>query len=369
MDPVHQNGCVPVSKVRRMDSSTPKLEYRNSKPVDWPCSPLKSSPEGSSNTIETLGSSFQSSVSSGMNISEAGLSPELRKLLIRPRNKGEESELRDLLITTINLTRAAIGKGFDEYLANDLEMVEIKLANNTFYRFASKESMITDLLEKLKITDEKHAIVILGRNALEPWNYQCPNILNPLSYGTVKTDVWRKSVLYWNVCLDDLVYYKVRPAELVYLDLWCEEFLLKPVDETDILQEMDDVFKLKVTTLIGGNVLRLGKRKFQIHHGALMGSLSKHSTPMKEDDNLRKRLNQTFFTGGPVCSLSKMGPKCSQVSARPKPKAKRRLTVGPGQQTISSIFSPKIRAIRVDNTTRDDPNELDGSVNLVEKSF
>ena len=100
-----------------------------------------------------------------------------------------------------------------------------------------------------------------------------------------------------------------------------------------------------------------------------MGSLSKHSTPMKEDDNLRKRLNQTFFTGGPVYSLSKMCPKSSQVSARPKPKAKRRLTVGPGQQTISSIFSPIIRAIRVENTTRDDPNELDVSVNLVEKSF
>ena len=99
---------VSKTKFRRMDTSTPKTEYRSTKQIDWPCSPLESSPSGSSKSIETLGSSFHSNESKGVNISEAGLSPELRKLLIRPRNKGEESEVRELLITTINLTRAAI---------------------------------------------------------------------------------------------------------------------------------------------------------------------------------------------------------------------------------------------------------------------
>ena len=359
----------PKTKLRRMDSSTPKIGYRSAKPSDWPCSPVKSSPDGSSKSIETLGSSFHSIGSKEVNVSEAGLSPQLRKLLIRPRSKGEESEVRELLITTINLTRAAFGKGFSQYLADDQEARTngLDLVDNTFYRFARKDTLISELLDKLKITEEKQAILILGRNMLEPWEY--------LNSHMVKNDEYRKSALFWTDPVRGNEYCKVRSVELTYLDFWCEEFLMKPGCDIDITRVMGDVFKFKVPDQLDGNIAgkelecggniagrdlvlggniagsvlgcpRVGKRKLELHHGTILGSLPKHNTPVKMDSSVRKRLNQTFFTGGPIFSLQRESPGTSQTQTptRPKPRARRRLSIGSGQRMISSIFSPKVRA-------------------------
>ena len=100
---------------------------------------------------------------------------------------------------------------------------------------------------------------------------------------------------------------------------------------------------------IAGSVLgcpRVGKRKLELHHGTILGSLPKHNTPVKMDISVRKRLNQTFFTGGPTFSLQRESPGTSQTQTptRPKPRARRRLSIGSGQRMISSIFSPKVRA-------------------------
>ena len=71
------------------------------------------------------------------NLRTAGLSPELRKLLVQPRNVTEADELRQLLNETINLTRAAVERGLikrstsmPDMMINLIEPIE----RNTFYR-------------------------------------------------------------------------------------------------------------------------------------------------------------------------------------------------------------------------------------------
>ena len=51
----------------------------------------------------------------------------------------------------------------------------------------------------------------------------------------------------------------------------------------------------------------LRKRQFSPTEGSQLGSLRKHSTIIKEDDILRRKLNQTFFTASPgnTCTLQK----------------------------------------------------------------
>ena len=96
-----------------------------------------------------------------------------------------------------------------------------------------------------------------------------------------------------------------------------------------------------------------------------MGSLPKHSTPVKMDSGLRKRLNQTFFSGGPTFSLQKESPGTSQTPGRSKPRAKRRLVAGSGQRMISSIFSPRVRAEDSGASSKDDPNGMVSGVAVI----
>ena len=368
MDPdgqlVSEEG-VSRNKIRRMNTSTPRMEYRNTSHTDWPCSPLKLSPYNSSKSIESLGSSFHSAESENINGSPAGLSPQLRKLLIRPRNTGEESEIRELLITTINLTRAAFGRGFSEYLGDDQDVKVDKLEDNTFYRFSRKTTLISELMEKLNISGEKEAIVILGRNVLEPWDYRSFHSLDALLANNLRKEGWRKSVL-WEASMCGNEYIGLRSAELIYLDFWCREFLLSPEWGEGVSRGMEDVFKIKLPDLVvvdtegrEFNSPRVWKRKFHLEAGAQMGSLTKHNTSVKKNDQLRKRLNQTFFSGGPVFSLQKENPTNLQTPSHTQTRARRRLNVDTSQQLITSIFSPKSRAMyNVDNGKDDPDNEF-----------
>ena len=121
---------------------------------------------------------------------------------------------------------------------------------------------------------------------------------------------------------------------------------------------MGDVFKLRLPELDESNTGRkdlisphLRKRKFHLDLGAQMGSLSKHTTALKENSQLRKRLNQTFFSGGPNFSLQKEVPRSAQTPRRTQTRARRRLNSETTQQLITSTFSPRNRT--VDNATKD----------------
>ena len=61
----------------------------------------------------------------------AGLSPELNKLLVRPRAEDELDDARRLLTETINLTRAAMERGI---ITGDDCLPEEDVTMNSFYR-------------------------------------------------------------------------------------------------------------------------------------------------------------------------------------------------------------------------------------------
>lgn len=90
-----------------METSTPKMNYRTKKEEVGDISPISKSP------IFNLSNSGNVSCEEEIvqNMGPAGLSPELRRLLIKPRNKTEAEEMKLLLEQTVNLTRAALARG------------------------------------------------------------------------------------------------------------------------------------------------------------------------------------------------------------------------------------------------------------------
>ena len=84
----------------------------------------------------------------------AGLSPALKKLLIRPREREEYMDTRKLLRETLNLTRAAMWNGLIEENL-DADEFKLNLIDNAFFRKYGMSDVDTmeELLKALKIDD------------------------------------------------------------------------------------------------------------------------------------------------------------------------------------------------------------------------
>ena len=131
------------------DTSTPKWEYRVQEDLNM--SPINFSPVFNlSSSVDTLGSSF-SSPGNNPELQTLGISPLLKKLLIRPKDFSEEQENRMLLIETVNLTRAAMWKGLIE--EDDLKYEMDKLVDNAFFRLRhfGVDNILSLQLESLHI--------------------------------------------------------------------------------------------------------------------------------------------------------------------------------------------------------------------------
>ena len=115
-----------------MNFSTPVWSYRNKSGDDSPpTSPIVSPPllnfsDGSFELREMFDSDKKQLVS-------AGMSPALRKLLIRPKQDEETDTIRALLRETINLTLAAIRSGLIQG-SDQEEEFKINLEENSLYR-------------------------------------------------------------------------------------------------------------------------------------------------------------------------------------------------------------------------------------------
>ena len=84
----------------------------------------------------------------------AGLTPDLKKLLIRPVEENDYMSTKRLLEETINLTRAAILKGLiDENL--NMEDFSIKLTENAFYKALDTMDPVQRMLDNLDLSDWK----------------------------------------------------------------------------------------------------------------------------------------------------------------------------------------------------------------------
>ena len=129
--------------------------------------------------------------------------------------------------------------------------------------------------------------------------------------------------------------------------LKCREFLLNPEGGDGVEPEMEQNM----------NTPCVKKRKLCLDTDSQMGSLTKHTTAVKENCQLRKRLNQTFFTGGPNFSLQREIPECAKAPRRSHARARRRLNSDTKQQLITSTFSPRNRNMICGVATSGDPEE------------
>ena len=106
-------GTAGVKRIK-MDCSTPLWERRENSEVILEVSPITSRKESIQIMPTGLNNSGNNSVEEDFVLVEtqiAGLSPELKRLLVQPRNEDEYQEMKQLLRATLNLTRAAWLKG------------------------------------------------------------------------------------------------------------------------------------------------------------------------------------------------------------------------------------------------------------------
>ena len=94
----------------------------------------------------------------------------------------------------------------------------------------------------------------------------------------------------------------------------------------------------------GSPDLRARKRSLSPNNETQTGTLNKHNTVMKQDPDVRRKLNQTFFAGNSnnCLSLTKEGSEQREVRRRKsKIIVRRRLNSENKQLLITSAFSPR----------------------------
>ena len=79
-----------------------------------------------------------------------GVSPELKKLMITPLKESELQEMKRVLQTTIELTRAALERGIikQSRSAHDVELLQLDIMENAFNKFCRKKrsNSLSDLM-------------------------------------------------------------------------------------------------------------------------------------------------------------------------------------------------------------------------------
>ena len=114
---------------------------------------------------DSLGESYEGV---GRENLSAGQSPELRKLLVRPRNKEEFISTKRLLTETLNLTKAAISWGI---IQGNLSAPEFKLDvvdNPMFRTYATRANSLDLLLGNLNIDEWGSGSFVEEIDAVEP---------------------------------------------------------------------------------------------------------------------------------------------------------------------------------------------------------
>ena len=98
-----------------------------------------------SGSLDSLGSSF-SSTGERASVRSAGMSPQLRTLLITPR--GDDEDLLGLLRATIDLTRAVLARGLVTEQPGIIDETTINLGSNALFKPCGEAGM-DQLLHKM----------------------------------------------------------------------------------------------------------------------------------------------------------------------------------------------------------------------------
>ena len=297
-----------IKKRRMANTSTPKWEYRvqedpNTSSIDL--SPVYSL----GSTLESLGSSFNDSQNK-MTHCSVGLSPQLRKLLIRPRNEEEEYENKRILVETINLTRAALARGL---IQGDYQKeMEERLTDNALFKPVGMWNVDMGLVLQL---DSLYLDPNIPR--VQP---SSPNI------RTRKTGVL--------MVVDSFKNWDLEYEEMAVLK---EATIMERSQENNGI-DMGNSPILRSTR----------KRSLSPSNDTQLGTLAKHTTVLKKSQEVRKKLNQTFFVGSPsggYCLSSNIVNQGTPDCHRKKKSVRRRLNPDTKQLLITSTFSPKQKLV------------------------
>ena len=158
-----QLGAAGTKRLRRMETSTPAWREPKSLTVNIEeVSPIyrinKDSPGQTSNSADQ-GNRSEIEMEQ-QDLGHTGLSPKVRKMLIKPKNEDEFLELRRLVIETVNLTRAAMMKGL--IVEDELNQME-KLEENSLYKpfKVAEDFSLSHLMNGLNLDEwEKEDIYI-----------------------------------------------------------------------------------------------------------------------------------------------------------------------------------------------------------------
>jgi len=298
-------------KLRAEATSTPNMAYRERQEIIVELTPIKRSPLFDLNgTLDSVNAS--SDMSLGHKSEKAGMSPDLRQLLITPRKQTELDELKSVLTETLNLTRAAMRKGIISRRNSAPEQdLEEQLEDNCLFKpIGGRSSSLSDLLRGLD---------------LDAWELEDVYVTFGLQRRCERKNT---SVLVVEANESLQMASSGNDNKVAMINLGMNEANCQTLDASPILR----------------------KRQFSPTEGSQLGSLRKHSTTIKEDDTLRRKLNQTFFTASPgnAWTLQKKENKAveMEVSKRVKKTVKRKLNDVTKQTLITSVFSPKNEVTR-----------------------
>ena len=218
------------SKVRKMDTSTPQWKARESKEAAFDeVSPIQLTPGGlkqvgclAQDETDEIPAPPETSEVVDVESKETGLSPQVRKLLIKPKTESEFIEMRKLVIETINLTRAAMRRGLIE--DDGLTMDEL-LEDNSMYKPVGDRFSISRMLMGLNLDDWERDDIYsnFGINRSDADRSRALLVVDDLHDGS------------WEECNFD----KTSPRDKLPQIMDTEGILLSPLMEDKLPQILD----------------------------------------------------------------------------------------------------------------------------------
>ena len=332
-----------VPKKRRrgnMDTSTPLWSHRQSREtLEGSPSPIRTSPalklNGSSFNGNSSGSFEQKSVKNEtITIRPAGLSPNLRRLLIDPTRDDSFEDMRKVLNQTVALTKAAMVRGLIPHDANAPELTE-PLEENPLYKplNITRNYTLSKLLEGLNIQEWDEDDFVTEYDFLKASGSRHRRgvlVADNVPNGGFVTWTWMNA-------LDNGI---ALPA-------WEDEFLRFPglgkfqqekTPAKDNIEKESSHVESSINQSLRGTVTSQRKRK---ETSPRMEQSSNVVLRLKRNDNS----SSPILRPRPVINKSPQGaqPPSGGVSKqkRVRKTPRRKLVPGLKQQLITSSFSPR----------------------------
>ena len=243
-------------KRKKMFCSTPVWDHREPKRMDSTLDSEEMS-QSSQNASDTTNSTHKTpTMDSRCLTTSAGLTPQLKCMLIHPESEEEHITIKRVLMDTINLTRAAILNGL---IVDDLENYMIQIGDNSMYKPFGMNVLnpVVELMQNLDI------------------NAWCDDDFSEDQddrFEILPLDRKRKSVLFdWNIKNSVPVVHKRDEILINPTSSKCTEILISPIghglDEILMKTEVnvDEKILIKPITSLSQYVMKMIGRNLDKH--------------------------------------------------------------------------------------------------------